>query len=178
MGDYVIKGRWTATDPDLGACVVFRGSRGYVAFFTISALVWGALLVGAIVETALGTARGPASGIFGLAILAAFTSMCAVGQSRTQMVVGERGFRYVRPFRRVSAGWSEVLAVQAGPRRASAAMVVSLSGDRGKSANSIRIKSAFSASAVDICREMDRRRFEAGRPAGLSPGSIPRDGGK
>ena len=95
------------TDPALGNCTVYRGDRKII-------LVLAPILAAGVALTGWRFAEGMALGrlleliawMCVLASLPVYQGLCAW---RTELVIGDNGFRYVRPLRRTrEALWSAV----------------------------------------------------------------------
>lgn len=158
----MFSGRGTISDPDLGECTVIGGSRFAVALFS----VLGCALLGAVgwsvAQAASGTADQSGWGSSQLAlmlVLGAVSITCAVWYWRTDLTVGERGFRLVRPFQRVQLMWGQVSSCDLKyehTRREQ--LVVGLRGRRDGEADAIQFSSAtFSASGHAIWQLMSTR---------------------
>jgi hypothetical protein len=153
-------------DPELGECVVYSGSRLNAAIFAGLGLVL-LLLSGSASTTGYGTPTDTWNpGI--LIVCAAFWGL-ALWIVRIRLLVGERGFRYSRPFSSVEIPWALVSRCRAevwGSRRGRLAWVaVLLSGaEDGGDPNGTKMRLGllgFSAGNGEIAREMNAARLAA-----------------
>ena len=152
-----MRGQQAISDRDLGECVVFGGSRSYIAFFALSGLLFTLFFGWSVAEAASGSSKSDASWIAAPAFLAFFSWASAAWLWRTQLVIGERGFRYVRPFRRVELPWRAVSASKAGLPSTIANLAVWFRDDERGRAVEVRMSSKFSTSDFEICRVMNAR---------------------
>jgi hypothetical protein len=152
--------RKTISDPELGECTVFGGSRyGFVVFSLMGCAgfvpsAWSAeqAASGAAGSSAMSTSQLAA----GLA-LSAVSFLVAAWFWRTHLAVGERGFRLVEPFKRVQLLWSQVGScdlIDENTKREK--LVVGLWCGQGGNAGSVKIGS-ISASNHAIWELMTAR---------------------
>jgi hypothetical protein len=151
----MFSGRTSISDPDLGECIVFGGSRLVVVMFLV-------LGCGLLVASVVGTSG--AAGPSGPALVAAGGAVCLICAAwfwRTHLAIGTRGFRFVRPFRRVQLLWSQVAACDLiDENTKQAQLVVRLWDGRDRDAGCIKIESGgitFSASGHAIRALMAER---------------------
>jgi hypothetical protein len=143
----------TVQDPELGSCSVIGPSRWWIvaAGMGIAGLAYVAW---SFVEPH----QAGVSPTWNQAIVIGLASLlfCVVSFSgkRTQLVIGQRGFRYVRPFRTVQASWGTVgESVLTGRHQ----ITVPMLADRN--ASTLRISSDFSVAYADISELMNARRL-------------------
>jgi hypothetical protein len=177
----MLSGRWTAFDPDFGTCEVVGSNRLWIALFAAIAVL--VLLVDlAVAAIAIGTHDRNAT----WPNFAAGLAVDAVGWlflaylSQIRLVIGERGFRYIRPLlyfnASVAASWGNVVSIELvdprdlmRPHRQEKVLVSLRDWEVGSDpAISIGTYGSFSVSGWEIASLMNTR-LEASRsdPAGL-----------
>jgi hypothetical protein len=162
----MLSGRWTTSDPDLGECTVFGCNRFLIAIFASFALVVLLLVTGTAVATALGiggknaTPTNVAAG--SVADLVGWLALAYV--LRVRLLIGERGFRYVRPVRAVNTpmvvSWRQVLGIQmVYPPATHGRLVISLRDGKYGYETTIRLITygTFAARGEEICELMNTR---------------------
>jgi hypothetical protein len=161
----ILSGRWTVEDEELGHCTVFRGS------LAIAGVLGG---VGLAMLVLFGFASwrnnywSPIA-LFTLVLLPAVFLALGLSYWRTELVVGDKGFRWEkawRPFQLpLEMAWSQVSETELGSqtdRRGTKAWLVVHQVGGGK----VMISQQFTATFWDICDAM-----EAARKASLGAGS-------
>jgi hypothetical protein len=162
----MVTGRWTALDPEYGECTVLGSSRLVIAMCGGFALV----LLPFVGQTAIATALGrsdtyatPSNIAAGVALeLALWLGVWYLWQAR--LLIGERGFRYVRPFGLVNspvqAAWNNVAAITYAPAPlAGGRLTISLRDRKHGHGGTISLPSllAFSAGGKEVCELMNER---------------------
>lgn len=143
-------------DPSLGKAKVVGGSRLWIAMATVG-LVGLADAAWWVVQNAIGNpgAADPRAGQ--AAVAGALAGSLGYFLNRMRLVIGERGFRYERPLRRVELPWAEVhepFVGQGGLR-----IVVPT---KRKPADQLRLPNWFAVGASQICALMADARAKAG----------------
>lgn len=143
----MIWGRRRVVDLFLGDCVVFGGSRILIAFF-------GAFGLGCLILGVTDTWRSMGPWLLGpIALLFAAWTM------NQQLAIGERGFRYVGPFRKLEATWSNVDSIDVQRNGQVSVLVVGMSDGSRAGSRSVRIGLMFSAGSGEISDQMMARRL-------------------
>lgn len=144
-------------DPELGESSVVGGSRASYALAIMGVASLGYLAWGYLQPAqAGGTATVGQTIVIGLGGIGFCVG--AVWTWRTQLVIGRRGFRYVRPFRRVQASWTGVGRVDVlGERRSKKLIVPLLDGGR---VTNFSPQNNFSTSLATIADLMNARRAD------------------
>jgi hypothetical protein len=161
----MFSGRLTFADPDLGNCTVYRGRPA------ISAVLAGVGLAIFVLFGYASLSRGlPLSSTVAiLVMLPGLFAVLAMANWRTELYVGERGFRWEKPWRPLQVPlqvlWSEVascdLGTQSDRRGTKAWLVVRLSdGEK------IEVTQQFSATWWEIRDLMEERRKGSVPPNG------------
>ena len=154
----IFSGRWTVEDEDLGHCTVFRGS------LPISGVLAG---VGLAMLVLFGFASwrnnywSPA-GLFTLILLPAVFWVLALSCWRTELLVGEKGFRLEKGWRPLQVplkmAWTRVTKSELGgqtDRRGTKAWLVVSETDGRKTT----ISQQFTATFWEICDAMEASRM-------------------
>ncbi len=115
-----------------------------------------------IAQSALGAAGRDtlsSSQMVGAAALASAAWLVAAGFWWTRLVIGQRGFRYVMPFRSFQLSWSQVSSVEVVSRGKGDSLVVWLYDEEHTQGSKIKIgaMATFSASNREICDLMNER---------------------
>jgi hypothetical protein len=166
----MLSGRWTVEDRDLGHCTVFRGS------LPIAGVLAG---VGLAMVLLFGFASWrnnywSIAGLFTLVLLPAVFWVLAFSYWRTELLVGEKGFRLEKGWRPVQAPlkmvWSQVAKSELGSqtdRRGTKAWLVVRDTSGGKTT----ISQQFTATFWEIrdAMEASREAFSAAGPPVTSP---------
>jgi hypothetical protein len=142
----ILSGRWTVEDSDLGHCTVFRGS------LPIAGVLAG---VGVAMVLLFGFASwsndywSPA-GLFTLLLLPAVFLLLAFSYWRTELLVGEKGFRLKKGWRPIQGplemAWSQVATSELGSqadRRGTKAWLVVRDTNGGKTTISQQFTATF-----------------------------------
>jgi hypothetical protein len=175
----MFSGRWTVADLILGESTVIRGSGRMIAAATIASVILLWFAWGALQPPPSGCSSCSDSGVPGFALwilLALFCWFVALAHWRTQLVIGDRGFRWEKPWRPLQTSrevsWSEVSACEVDGtfivRNARNWLVVTLSnGGQFKIGRAFSFRE-FSASWWEICDLMEDRRkaFQIAHPEG------------
>ena len=152
--------RKTISDPELGECTVFGGSRYGFVVFSLMGCVLFASFAWSAEQAASGAAGSSAMSPSQLAValvLSAVSFLAAAWFWRTHLAVGERGFRLVEPFRRVQLLWSQVGACDlVDENTKKEKLVVGLWSGQSGNAGSVKIGS-ISASNHAIWELMNAR---------------------
>jgi len=161
----ILSGRWTVEDEELGHCTVFRGS------LPIAGVLAG---VGLAMLVLFGFASwrnnywSPVA-LFTLVLLPAVFLALALSYWRTELLVGEKGFRWEKAWRPyqvpLQMAWGQVLETELGSqadRRGTKAWLVVKQLGGGK----VTISQQFTATFWEIGDAM-----EAARKASLAVGS-------
>jgi hypothetical protein len=161
----LFSGRWTVEDSDLGHCLGYRGRPAISA-------VLAAVGVAICLTSAYGSiSRGlPASSIVVICVmLPGVFWVLALANWRTEILVGDRGFRLERAWRPfqlpLTVPWSEVAACELGTqtdRRGTKAWLVV----RRSSGEKFTVSQQFSAAWWEIRDVMEDRRKAALAAAG------------
>jgi hypothetical protein len=163
----MLEDRPTVVDPELGECVVYAGSRLNAAIFAGLGLVL--LLISGSAST---TGYGMPTDTWNPAILifcAAFW-LVALWIVTMRLLVGERGFRYSRPFNSVEIPWSLVSRCRpevwgSGRSRLAWVAVWLSGGEDGSDSTGTKMRLGllfgFSAGNDEIAREMNAARRAA-----------------
>ena len=162
----LFSGRWATLDPDYGECTVLGSSRVAIAMCGGLALLVLPLLLRATVAVALGgsdqygTPSNVAAGI-GLDLV---LWLSAWYLWQTRLLVGERGFKYVRPARflnqPIQGPWSNVLDVKYAPSLLSGGrLTISFRdpSDGGHGGQTPLPLFAFSAGGSEVCELLNAR---------------------
>jgi hypothetical protein len=162
----LLSGRWTAVDPEYGECTVLGSSRLVMAATAGAALVCLLIVVQVAVATALASSdryATPSNVAAGAALELAFW----LGEWymwQTRLLIGERGFSYVRPLRFVTppvqGAWKSVLAITYVPAPlAGGRLTISLRDSKRGHDGTITLPSllAFSAGGAEICELLNAR---------------------
>ena len=141
-------GRSKAFDPELGDCVVFRGSLGSLLFFGAMGLVWlyfglRSWTDGNVLSAAL------------CLLIGALLWLLVIRELRLQLLVGRDGFRYIGLTGSVLASWHEVSDIELRRAR-SIYLLVSLRD--GENDRQVSLYGGFSAKTSDIRALMIARR--------------------
>ncbi|MGD0863494.1 MAG: hypothetical protein ABSA21_12200 [Candidatus Limnocylindrales bacterium] len=149
----------TTVDPDLGECTVFRGSRTWIPLAILGVVILLVVAVSALQGPGALITATPSQWAL-MAVVGLLFCGLAVWNSRMQLVIAERGFRYVRPLRRVQAPWSMVGNCTVEATHGNRRLVVPLS--QGGRQSNVYLPALFSASLTQICDLMNARRTTFG----------------
>jgi hypothetical protein len=110
-------GQQLLMDAELGECSLVPGSRSWIAL----AMLGIALLAFVIASIALAPASGKGLPLGQAAMIlggGVFFCAMAIAGKKTRLLIGQKGFRYTRPFRRVQYSWHETGPVRLEADRA------------------------------------------------------------
>jgi len=144
------------SDPELGECSRAGGSRSYL----LGMLGHGGLTLGLIALAAVSrntSARPLTVGFASIAVVLALTEVLATG--RTELLIGQMGFRYRRGIRRVQANWQDT-----GPARqdgfGNRKVVAIPRRDANGTWSATRIPNALEIPLEDVCGLLNLARFD------------------
>lgn len=169
-------GQRVIVDSDLGVCAVFAGNRRGVAL--CAGIGVAVLLIGSPALWAGAHRSGAGWDWVGTAMIGIVVSvswLLAVMNWRAQLVIGERGFRYVE-FHTVQASWSSVsrIAFAYDFRGGDSILVWLRDGDRQKATRmTLGAGFGFCASPGEICDLMEARRTSYQAASAERPGVVP-----
>lgn len=165
----MFEARWTAADPNIGDCIVIRGSRvisvvSVAAVFVCLCLAYGTLQPPPGGCRSCASPAGPSLAFWAVAALVC--GIVAFSTWRTRLAIGARGFRWDKPLRPLQAPlevlWSQVdccgVDASHASRSARYRLVVVLSDKSEVRIGGEFLARGFSTSWWDICDLMEDKR--------------------